>query len=445
MSGRLSLAENPPIAWKGKTFSQITATIRRNGFFDSTTDDITPALALKPGPIKIYRKEIASVSQNTCNPRTSVHVFDFETPGNNIINSKIADENTDGIVNTIDPTLPNIKGEYPGSACDACFPDTKLENRYLSNENNARRRVRSSGIIKRNFTTNTNINNLKYYTNANQYLDSRNKTFQQNDYHFLRKGDTTSLPGTVAATENVYASNTVAYCATANADPLTSAYVPVYYKPSNSKFAQQGGVSASCQIQRKKYDTITDAGSKLQSSFGKETARALAYSTTNSSIYTLKQKVGYPNKQTPKFNKVTGELECNGCKPYVASESKVPSAQVLSVLGNEITISFINAIGNVLRYNVALTDPTGNTSNQFFYTVPEHVIFSNLEPFTNYTLTITSIYKLKSYIYQYPTDIQTLNEGPTLNILSSDISNVSAFISFTASPGENPTYDVTYE
>lgn len=315
MSARLSLEEIRYFPWKGKTFSQITATIRRNGLFDSTTTDINPRLALKPRPLKLYRKEIASLPLNTCNPRRSVQVFDFETPGNNIVNSNIADANTDGIVNTLDPNLPNNQGEFPGSACDTCFTNanTKLEDRCLSVENNALRRVRSSGIIKRTFTTDTNINNLKYYTNTNQYLDSRNKKFQQNEYHFLRVGDSTSLPGTSAATNNVYASNTVAHCSSADGNPLTSAYVPVYYKPSNSKFANQGGVSASSNIQRKKYDTITNAGYKLQSTFGKETANALSYSTTNSSIYHLKKKIGYPNKQTPIFKKVTGELDCNTC------------------------------------------------------------------------------------------------------------------------------------
>ena len=315
MSARLSLEEIRYFPWKGKTFSQITATIRRNGLFDSTTTDINPTLALKPGPLKLYRKEIASLPLNSCNPRRSVQVFDFETPGNNIVNSNIADAKTDGIVNTLDPNLPNNQGEYPNSACDTCFTNAnaKLEDRCLSVENNALRRVRSSGIIKRSFNTNTNINNLKYYTNTNQYLDSRNKTFQQNEYHFLRVGDTSSLPGTAAATKNVYASNTVSHCETSNGDPLTSAYVPVYYKPSNSKFANQGGVSASSNIQRKKYDTITKAGYNLQSTFGKETANALAYSTTDSSLYHLKQKIGYPNKQTPVFKKVTGDLKCNTC------------------------------------------------------------------------------------------------------------------------------------
>ena len=443
MSARLSLAEKPQIAWKGKTFSQITATLRRNGLFDSTTDEITPKLALKARPIKLYRKEIASVAQNTCNPRRSVQVFDFDTPGNNIVNSNIPDVNADGIANTIDPTLPNIRGEYPGSACDSCFSNTNLESRYLSAENNARRRVRSSGIIKRAFTTNTNINNLKYYTNTNQYLDSRNKTFQQNEYHFLRKGDTTSIPGTAAATDNVYASHTVAHCVSADGSPLVSAYVPVYYKPSNSKFAQQGGVSGSSQIQRKKYDTITDAGSKLQTTFGKETASALAYSTTDSSIYSLKQKVGYPNKQTPTFSKVTGELVCNGCKSI--STSVIPNIQILSILGKNIKIAYTDETDKTLSYIVSLSDNNGNMSRQLFETVPEYVIFEDLDVFTDYILTIIFIYVDKKYTYEYPIYIQTLNEGPVTNIYYKNVSNTSVDISFTESPGVNKTYNIIYQ
>ena len=311
MSARLSLEEIPNIPWKGKTFSQISASIRRNGLFNSSSTTVTSTLALKAQPMKIYRKEIASVPLTTCNPRTSIQLSVFETPGNNIVNSSVNPSKYNGLINTLDPVLPSNSSEFPGSACDHAFSGTSLENKCLSTQNNALRRVRSSGIIKRKFTTNTNINNLTYYTNTNQYLDSRNKNFQQNEYHFLRKGDASSLPGSAAATDNVYASNTVAYCT--KGDPLTTAYVPVYYKPSNSKFAQQGGVSASSHIQRLKYDTITDAGFKLQSTYGKETANALAYSTTNSSIYSLKQKTGYPNKKTPIFSKVNGDLQCNTC------------------------------------------------------------------------------------------------------------------------------------
>jgi hypothetical protein len=308
MSARLSLEEIPYIAWKGKTFSQITASYRKNIVYPNMpVTYLSNTLLLNPQPLKIYRKEIASIPLETCNRRVSSKVFDYEVPGANIVNSNISDKNTNGLENTIEPTIPNIST----SGCNAIFSDTDLETRCLSVQNNALRRVRSSGIIKRKFTNSSTINNLKYYPNSQQYLDSRNKTYDQNTYHHLRKGDATSVPGTAAATDNVYASNTVAHCSTN--DPLTTNYVPVYYKPSNSKFAQQGGVSSSSRIQRLKYDTITDAGLKLQTIFGKETANALAYSTTNSSLYSLKQKVGYPNKQTPVFSKVTGELKCDTC------------------------------------------------------------------------------------------------------------------------------------
>jgi hypothetical protein len=309
MSARLSLEEIPYISWKGKTFSQISASLRRNGLFNSSSSNIIPTLALKAQPIKIYRKEIASIPLNSCNPRTSIKLSTFETPGNNIVNSSVKPSKYNGLTNTIDSLLPSNSGEFPGSGCDDAFSGTSLENKCLSTQNNALRRVRSSGIIKRKFNTDTTINNLTYYTNSNQYLDSRNKTFEQNEFHFVRKGDTSSVPGTAAAVDNVYASNTVSRCY----QHVSSLYIPVYYKPSNSKFAQQGGVSASSQIQRRKYDTITDAGAKLQSSYGKETANAFSYSTTNSSIYSLKQRTGYPNKKTPIFSKVNGDLQCNTC------------------------------------------------------------------------------------------------------------------------------------
>lgn len=299
MSARLSLEEIRNFSWKGKTFSQITAGISKN----SRTGTLTPRLTRNALPLKIYRKEIASSGLKSCSHST---VLDFETPGGSIVNSKAT--NKYGLANTVDPTIPKNSCEIPGNACESTFSNTNLQNRCISNQNNALRRVRSSGMIKRSFKTNNGVNNLKYYTDSAQYLDSRNLTFQQNEYHLLRQGDSTSLPGSAASSSNVYASNTVAHCANPNTN-----YVPVYYKPNNSKFAQQGSVTSSTRIQRLKYDTITNAGSKLQSTFGKETANALAYSTTNSSVYSLKQKVGYPNKKTPVFSKVTGKLSCNTC------------------------------------------------------------------------------------------------------------------------------------
>ena len=304
MSARLGFNTISSISWKGKTFSQITSEIRKNVIKPTTSPNLTNHLIMKPQPMKIYRKEIASTVSKSCNSR---NIFSFEIPGGNIVNSKITNENTKGL---LDITLPNNQGEYPGSSCDAnILPSNSnqvIDNRCLSAQNNAKRRVRSSGMIVRKFSVIKN--NDSYCTNTRQYLDSRNKTFEQNTYHMLRQGNATNLPGTAGALSNVYASNTISHCKGANTNGLQTALVPVYYKPSNARFAEQGGVSSSAYILRRKYDTVTDAGAKLQNSFGRATANALAYSTTDSSLYSLKTKIGYPLKQTPRFAPFTGEL-----------------------------------------------------------------------------------------------------------------------------------------
>ena len=309
MSARLNLDPIRYTSWKGKTFSQITADIRVNTVIDSSSIPIlTTRLIMNPQPLKIYRKEIASMPLKTCNRRTSVKISDLmETPGGNIVNSIESDNKTNGLVNITYPDLPNLLGEYTNyTCCDIPLPtsaaNSNLVNRCLSTQNNALNRVRSSGMIRRKYDINKN--NDTYYTSAGQYLDSRNKTFVQNTYHMLRKGDSTSVPGSAKSQTNVYASNTIAHCSGGD-----TSYIPVYYKPSNTKFAEQGGVSSSTRILRLKYDTITDAGQKLQTVFGKATANAFAYSTTDSSLYSLKTKTGYPNIKTPVINPYSGELK----------------------------------------------------------------------------------------------------------------------------------------
>ena len=322
MSARLSLEKIPYTSWKGKTFSQITTDIRENTVKDQDVQNASFAskLFMNPQPMKIYRKEIASVPLKTCNRRTSITISNLmEIPGGNIVNSKNTD-NSNGLVNTNDYNLPKLLGDYPGSSCDTTTikPNGTLINRCLSTQNNALRKVRSAGMISRNF--NPKKNNETYYTSAGQYLDSRNKTFVQNTYHMLRKGDATCIPGSAASQQNVYASNTAAHCSgdPTTYDPLQTSYIPVFYKPSNTKFAEQGGVSSSARILRLKYDTITDAGQKLKSTYGRETANALAYSTTDSSIYSMKAKMGYPNKKTPVISPYTGKLEtCDNRKFFI--------------------------------------------------------------------------------------------------------------------------------
>jgi hypothetical protein len=187
----------PLVSWKGQTLKQITSSIQANG-------QVNPKLKLSsrslmmPAPLKIYRREIAAnISAPKCNDRNSSSINVFDQPGGSIINSSATNQN--GLVNTIDDTFPKNTCERPGT----CL-------RFLSEGENAKRRVRSSGMIKRQFDISKN--NDTYYTDAKQYLVSRNRTFKQNQYNYIRQGNSNATPGTTLASANVYSPNGLSHC-----------------------------------------------------------------------------------------------------------------------------------------------------------------------------------------------------------------------------------------
>ena len=88
-------------------------------------------------------------------------------------------------------------------------------------------------------------------------------------------------------------------------------YTKLYYKPNNPQFAQQGAVSAGDLITRKKYNSITNSTAEYRNAFGNHVANALAYGVPSNG-YTIKDKLGYPMKKTPTFNKYNSEMkECS--------------------------------------------------------------------------------------------------------------------------------------
>jgi len=457
MSARLNFAPIRPISWKGKTFGQITSSIRKN----NPVLNANPKMNLfLPNPLKIYRRDLSGNS--TCNPRTSLSIDQLNRPNGSIVNSKAT--NKYGLVNTLDINLPNSEYDTNG-----CLKDTDQKNKTcLSQANNALRRVRSAGMIKRQFDISKN--NDSYYTSRSQYLVGRNKTFQQNQYNFIRTGDVSVKPGTNASQQNVYSANGTAHCKkyfigsnasfnyiwidgsshnvavpsdyyaiddlngllksamlknyhyfinsfnnakifllnitynltnrvvelqTHVCDPAVfnpnsqysipyniisfrpivyyfnyptqavvpgfqisnaalqtaigftagyypAAYInnpsntvqtltnqsfyssfspgikpfyqPIYYKPSNPQFAQQGGVSSGALISRKKYDAITKDSALYRNGMGVSVSNTIAYGVGEYG-YTHKDKMGYPNKSTPKFSKYSDTYKkCDTCK-----------------------------------------------------------------------------------------------------------------------------------
>jgi hypothetical protein len=194
MSALLNMNQKPLIQWKGSTFNQIHSFVK----FNNPADTNSLHSLFKPKPLKIYRREIASSSVDVCNPRTSIKIDSYNRPNGTIINSTATTIN--GLVNLVDNLLPNNSCEEPGT-CSV----------ILNPADNARKRVRSGGMIRRQFDISKN--NDTYYTSTQQYLSSRNRTFNQNQYNYFRAGDSTAKPGTALASANVYSPQGLSHCA----------------------------------------------------------------------------------------------------------------------------------------------------------------------------------------------------------------------------------------
>lgn len=441
MSALLNHNAIPYIPWKSIPVNQLTTSIKQNKNTDGPEGDNY----FRPGPLKIYRREIAAniPSDSACS-RISYSIDEFTRPNGYIVTNNTSE----GLANTLDVQVPNSRTEQ-NKCIDAVSSNTAIPC-------NALRRCRSSGMIKRK--VDPSRGDSAYFTNTNQYLVSRSKTFKQSQYSQVRYEDASLLSNPTNGNGRFYIPNGLNHCpkiyydgvanpfsykwidgneksvaipagyydvndlnaafklvmmknmhylvnavtntATfllnivynnyydkvelqvfstasfpvihyvrpigvgwtltnntspqfiiANNDfqnvvgfsqgnypsvtnPVTQnqgfvsnisnsihpSYKVISYKPNNSKFAQEGGVSGSSQIQRKKYDTIQTVATSYNNIFGSQVANAMAYGVSEQ-VYTLKSRLGYPMKKTPIISKTTGEVKCVLSIPNVATKS----------------------------------------------------------------------------------------------------------------------------
>lgn len=288
--GRLGLRKIGGFNWKGKTFYEISSIIQKNGLLPMTKP--VTKMFLKSLPLKHYRREIVNLTNAKGNYRNSQSIrTDMDTPGGTVVRSSSAGCSANS--KSLYFQMEDTKTSKPCSSCDEILVSSVSNHnnsnytKSLSQKDNALRRVRSAGMNRPRFNESLN-NRPDSYNSASQYLHGRNKTFQQNQFNNLR------IENPSNSANNVYASNTIQYCG----NKSDTQYVPVYYKPSNGKFANQGAVESSSRLVRLKYDTITDAGARMRRAYGSQTANALSYGGPETG-YTIKDKVGYPNKCTP--------------------------------------------------------------------------------------------------------------------------------------------------
>jgi hypothetical protein len=174
------------VSWKGRTFNQIVTKLKKN------KNDMTSTNIFIHPPIKQYRREL--VSTGNCS-RATISMTDFNVPGGTVVNSA-----TGKGVHIVDFILPNDKTERPEN------------NSCAIRANDARRRMRSSGNIK-SVINSDSITTVKYCSSSIQYLESKNRKFDQNNYSVLKYGEPTFKDGIPSTMQNVYTPNGINECA----------------------------------------------------------------------------------------------------------------------------------------------------------------------------------------------------------------------------------------
>ena len=195
-----------------------------------TKYDTIPNIPGKPNPIKEWRKQLKpSISQYQVQSYPTIQALD----------------------NSVKTTSDGCKS----------YNDIHFINDCKGIETPC---VTGSFAVRRSAST---VINKQFCWNSKQYLQSRCKTYDQNQTlgahvdgpNYLRSSCVTYTDissGDLKNNGNSFVSQIVT---------CNSSNTPIIYKPSNKSFKQQGGVSSGSRIAKLKYDTIRNSTNKYDS------------------------------------------------------------------------------------------------------------------------------------------------------------------------------------
>jgi len=119
---------------------------------------------------------------------------------------------------------------------------------------------------------------------------------------------------------------------------------------------------------------------------------------------------------------------------------------VVNVTGNTILFTFDPAVGAPIKYTAILTNQTLPSRPAIIQdlsaTITRNITIPNLEPISNYLLTLYSVYSTGNR-YNTTITFRTLNEGTVTNFQISSVQNTSMVISVTNTIGDSLYYVVT--
>jgi len=283
------------INWKGLTNNSAVPSWTRAD--EDIIGDNGPAF--KARPLKIWRKQLNGKNSQG----KSAVGMPMDTPGGsvNLGNAQICDEDNNriGLIDEINHGIevrdphPNDKffdADSNKTACVACNPENH--------------------VIK----TASTIVDKKYYTDSRAYLQSRGRTYAQNQGTGVKVDGLTYFDanGKPIHPSDDSTKGPPYYNKTSGDQPDCPKPNQLVYKPSNQKFSTQGAVSSGSRLLRLKMDTINQNGASFASAYGSAAKNAGRYSANSNAIYFLKSK---HNKCIP--HRRTGAKQKCDNKPIV--------------------------------------------------------------------------------------------------------------------------------
>ena len=246
--------------WKGKSFAQVTSQIKKNAGLKAIYQD--NASLFLPNPLKIYRREL-NIGFPDCNPRTSASISIMEQPNG----YSLFESNT-----------TSVDGNYEIETIKSVLSSN---TNNITQECNAKIRVRSSSGIIKNTIDENGIVKTKYCTSSNGITDRKNnKTKTVCCYPYQ--------PGSIY--------------------PPTHSLHP---QENNRPYIEQnkGHNEASSYTIRKKNAMLTDNGFGLRTSQGINMSNSIAYSVPTGGYIKNNGNQPFPVSCVPKGGFIKKEHE----------------------------------------------------------------------------------------------------------------------------------------
>jgi len=269
MTSMYNRQTQPIINWKELATYSAVPSWNYNGN-NTTENNGTP---FKARPLKIWRR---TLNGNNSGGRSAIGM-PMDIPGGSVYlgNKDPCDDNNKRVtfINNIDQ----------GSNCENCHPEAKV--------------IKSASTIV----------NKKYYTDSRAYLQSRCKTYKQNQGTGVRvEGGTYFDANNNAINPSNSSSGPPFYDSTTCNMVCDNKPKTIIYKPNNKNYSTQGAVSSGTRLLRLKVDTMNTNANSL-SAFGEGAKNAGRYSSNSNAIYILKSK---QNKCIP-YRRTGSKKACN--------------------------------------------------------------------------------------------------------------------------------------